>query len=568
MFEEDCKSLLITKINLSDDSKELMKIYNENTSFSFEILHKLLSLKNFSEFLSIWNLSYSNLKKNPIELKKLIFTSKEIRDISESKIADEFLTSLLEIAVDYNVSYESFKICLLASEIIQLKKQFPSKSWIITYFTLVSKFFQSNDLFASYINVLYILKEYQPVSISKLEFDFYSKVILLKAEVPYKDLFCGIKTRDINSMIFEYTDSEFVFEPIWNDIFNLKVKLTIENVSFIMSKGLIFHVVDDLILINSGSHVKFVSKIFEIANSFKPIINSQVVNEQHAVKSVAKPELKMPVATAAHPHEQVFKKKEFKNRYTNLYKKFKLIHKYSTIAFKDTCFDERKNLRNEKFNEQKLAIEKEKERLSIYNNIIPELKAELRIKVEAKLAEDKLNEQERIKVEEERQLEERKSRMWRSQIPTNPTTENAPVYKLSSNTNLSQPQFVENKSIYRPNISAIQSMIETSSIADSASPKAQGPWRSRDVKNYNQELSNIEDNTSKAQGSWKSRDTKVYDQESSMTEDKSGKIQGSWKSRDTKVYDQESSKTEDKPAKIQGPWRSRDTKNNNQDASK
>ena len=493
--EEDFKSFLITKINLSDDSKELVKIYNENTSFSFEIIHKLLSLKDYSGFLSIWDLSYSNLKSDPSELKKLSFTPKEIREIAESKIIDSFLTSLLDIAIHYKASFESFKVCLLISELIQIKKQFPSKAWIVSYFTLVARFFKSNNLFLAYLNTLNILKEHQTVQISKQEFDFYAKVEKIKNDSSTKNLLCGIKLKDIDSLVFDFTDAEFSYEPIWNEIFNLQVKNTIENLSFVMKNGFSYKIDSGVIHIQPNSSVKFVSKVFEIANSYRIIPAAQVVEEKVSFAPVKKTEEIKPSAEVK--DEKVVSKPEFKKRFSNLYKKFKLLHKYSEVVFNDLYFEERKQLRNEKIQETKNALEKEKERLSVYSTVIPDLKAELKNKLEKKRTEEEIKEKERIKAEEEKLLAERKTNMWRNRGSAESKEETpAPAYKPAFSENIIQPPKEEGKGIYRPNLSNISSILKnyksdsSSKTEETTTPsRSEGPWRSRSSKEQNKDSS-------------------------------------------------------------------------------
>lgn len=492
--EEDFKSFLITKINLSDDSKELVKIYNENTSFSFEILHKLLSLKDYSEFLTIWNLSYSNLKNNPSELKKINFTSKEIREISESKIVDNFLGSLLDMAIHYDNSFESFKICLLISEIIQTKKQFPSKSWIITYFTLLSNFFKSNNLFLAYLNTLNILKEHQSIQITRKEFDFYVKVEKIKNESTSKDLFCGLKLKDIDSLSFDFIEEEFSYESIWDEIFSLKVKNTIENLSFIMKNGFKFNIENEIINIEPGSSVKFVSRIFEIANSYRIIPKSQPLEEEVTVKPVEKIEQKISIPVQKE-EKITIKKPEFKNRFSNLYKKFKLLHKYSNIQFEDLHFEGRNQLRNEKIKEAKETLDKEKEKLSKYATIIPDLKLELKNKIDIKKVEEEAKEKERVKAEEEKALAERKSSMWRNKSSVEPKSESTtPLYNPTSSESMSRTQQSENKGIYKPNLSSINSMIknyksENQPKSEEKPTRSEGSWRARPSKEQNQDSS-------------------------------------------------------------------------------
>lgn len=471
--KDDSRAELIAKISITDDPKELLNIYMENTTVSTEILSRLLGLKAHTEFITLWNKNFPIIKK---ELKKVIFTTKEIKEISESEVADEFLLSLLDLALAYEISYESFQICLLISEIIQFRKQFPSKAWMISYFTLISNLFKSGLQSASYLNALHILNEYQAVQMSKIEFDFYVKVAQLKSENVMKDLFCGIKPRELNKIELDFTDSQFVIEPIWNEIFNLKVANNMENISFLMKNNLIFQIKNEFLLITPGTSCKFISRVFEIANSYKPIVIPTIIEEKVVVPTKLKEKVVLPAVEPV-----VTNKIEFKNRFSNLYKKFKLIHYYATVKFNDEHFDLRNQERVSRIKANNASIEKEKERLSSYSAIVDELKSELKRKIEIKLAQEREKANEQAKLEEEAMLEERKANLWRNKSSGSAPVEVSNVYTPPV---FSFKNTVTNDTgIYRPNFAAIDLMMK-SKVAktgkpeseSSPAPAAKGSW--------------------------------------------------------------------------------------------
>lgn len=405
------------RINASENANELVEIYRNSGGYFQPVISRLLSLKEYDHFATVWSEEQQNLAKNsPALLIALNAVRSNTKDLCQAGKADFLVRMLLDLVSAHANTFEAFRVCQVISELVLLNKQFPSKATAIIYFQAISAMLRSTGHVFSYLNALHLLNELEPQTLSRAELAFLQEYARAQTGMYAKDLFCGIRAKEPESIAVGLEDAEFTPDDRVCCMLEMLrseegLENTYSNVSFLLKSSIPFVVDQGRLRSAVVGPNAFTSLIFGIAKRYEPVVVPEVRRE--APRPVEK---KAPPKPREEPPKEVKPKVEFKNKFTTPYKKSKLVRMYMSIPFQDVYYDER-NRRREELNDA-LMREKEKERdfFLPHKETVDELLVELR-----KIQEDRANEERRVmlenaKAEEEREKEEQKTKMWRSQV--------------------------------------------------------------------------------------------------------------------------------------------------------
>lgn len=494
-------------VHTIDDPEDLIMAYQKTPSLFFEIASRLLQLKKYGYFIILWNkemtnitrsnedrdnkdnntvvnntadnntadnntafnsntvannTSNSNIQYNNISnnnnisndmmmsnSKKLIQSLSMItrysKELCEAGEADTLIRSLLSL-LDGD-TFESYKVCCTISDLVQNKRQFPSKATAILYFQRISAMLKTSNNILSYLNALHLLNELEPFSMSRKEFELLKKFSAMKSETICKELFCGVKLRSLDSIVVGLDDSDFtVTDPNLDAIlkFNIGDKIDLKYVFLLAKYTINFKIESGMIEILPPSNERFTSVIFNIANRFidntnnsKIDINSSKadnvksatdnINNSKADINNSNTNLTSKIdinsgksditsKTTNKNNTNDGKKQVFKNRFTAPYKKSKLIKLYCKLEFQDVHFEERNSRRELRITELMNKKEEDRSRLLKYKSVVEDLLEQLNLKIEERNEKERLEMLEKAKLEEERALKERMSQMWRGSV--------------------------------------------------------------------------------------------------------------------------------------------------------
>lgn len=463
------------KINTIEDPEDLIAISKENTDFLLIILSRLLFLKNYSYFSVAWNDSYKILNSDSkILLSALFLIKNNSTELCFSGESNFLIRNLLDLAIFYSNTFETYKICQIISELVVINKQFPSKATAILYFQIISNLFKIRENIVSYLNSLHILNELEPLNFDKEEFIFLKELTKIKSDCYVKELFCGIKQRSLESIVINFRDESNNDSFNNNDINNTNndsiirnnisfynfllntyknngiLEKSLLNISFLLKNSISFSVLENGLTIESSTSNDdgFTSLIFDIANLYQPIVikssNNENVSNNENISNINKriEDININKKVVVDNIKVVKPKIEFKNRFTISYKKNKLLKIYLRINFDDKFYKERNDRRNEYINNQFTNKEREREFLLPFKGLVEELSGEIKRMQNEKIENERRIMLEKLKEEEERAKEEHRAKMW----------------KLGSKTSLenkSSSNFKAESGIYVPNFTAM-----------------------------------------------------------------------------------------------------------------
>lgn len=490
MYSEDQETTV--QINITTDTNDLLEIYRSNNKYLLEVITRLINLKDYAQVAVVWSEALPKLTKDHqcllIIVNKLKINAKEICDAGK---ANFFIRTLLDLALAYPRMFEAFRICQTISELVIQNREFPSKATAILYFQTIAELCKTGSSTLSFLNALHVLNELEPLAMPRGELNFLARMASHQTEVFAKDIFCGIKAKDVEKIAIGVVDTKYEADSRTAYVLNALdteegLENTMENVSFLLKHSIDFITVESRLRRANSSNEGFTSMIFKIVKQYEP----SVVPEEKPAEVPKKITEKPPVQQKTKNPEavkDVTPKIQFKNRFTVPYKRYKLVKMYMNIDFEDTYYEERNRRRAEMNEIRKLERENEKNFLLPYREVVEELINDLNQLRDNKEMEERriLLEKTAIAVEEARS--ERKSKMWRNEPRT---TTAAKALDNRSSVNLSES--APNDGLYKPNFAAMNLTMANLSVAENSrgpsslgnrpagSPGTKGePWRKK-----------------------------------------------------------------------------------------
>lgn len=497
------KSKLGNKISMLEDPDDLIAIFDKDKSFANEIAIKLISLKSFNHLVDFWKekiVGDMNLLLSMLP----IINEFALELCEEAKASDFLIRSLLDTVTSVGNTFEAFRICNSISDLVIHNKMFPSKAIAVLYFQKLSDLFKVSGNALSYLNAIHVLNELEPMTISSDEFEHLKIHATFSSNAFAKEVFCGIKCRSPDQISVGVDDSVFTCDEALQRITNLiKTGADIENsyanAAILLKYSFPFNIDKGTLKVSISKKESFTSRIFKTVGYFEPTkklieeteIEVQVQNDSKTIPKVASEA--SDTTSSVNPNAQQNTKIELKNRFSNPYKRSKLIRMYMTVPFEDQNFEERAKRREENYQQQKKEKEMERSDLEAYKNVVEELKSELKIKLQEKAEKDRKELLERAKAEQERLQEERRSSMWRNQ-------QNDSVFENKSIANIPPSSQVENSGVYVPRFSTlnftasdlsktvssvyqaphlVKKDFKVENSDENGKPSTDGPWRSK-----------------------------------------------------------------------------------------
>lgn len=500
------KSELEVKINITDDPDDLLAMYRGNRGFFQEIISRLLSLKMYSHFSTVWSEASDMFNKDPRSLTlALISVRCNARELCHAEETDFLVRSLLDLALQHSNTFETLKICQTVSELIVQNRQFPSKAMATLYFRTISALFKAGNNICSYLNALHFLNELEPMSIKKGEFEFLKELAMMKSETFARDLFCGIKPRETSSISVGLEDAETALDEKLCGILDAfkagnSIENSFSNVAFLLKHSIPFAVERDIIKFQRASHEGFTSVVFGIANQYVP----EVAAQEPSIQAEVSVEKKKTTVTREKEEaaERTKPRTEFKNRFTVEYKKSKLFKMHMSVEFDDVHYNER-NSRRERLNSAQMDERmREREFLLPYKDVVEGLVDELRRLQEEKASNERQVLLEKAKAEEEKSRQEQRSRMWRAQDKKEQPALEPLENKSSANFTDGKTDTLARDGIYVPKFSTLN---YTSSNIPEMAEKATEGARIPSLSSYRKDIGKKELDKKEPEGSWRKK---------------------------------------------------------------
>jgi len=441
------------QINIATDPNILLEIYRDNTAYLQEVVSKLLSLREYDHFAIVWGEALPRLSKDYVTL--LIVLNKikmNAKEICQAGKTDFFVRTLLDLTMAYPKAFETVRICQTISELIIQNKCFPSKATAILYFQTIADLFKIAGSFLSYLNALHLLNDLESLTVASKELSLMREMAKMQSEAFAKDLFCGIKPKDVDAVTVGVVDAECECDDRAVYILNgLKseegLENTVANVSFLLRHLIAFKSEQGRLRAAKPANKSFTSLIFSIAKQYEPaaLLDDEV--EVEVVKPVEKKQA--PQRPKEEAPRETKPKVEFKNRFTVPYKRSKLIRQYMEVSFADTHYDERCKRRDELNLARREERERERAFLLPHSETVDDLLLKLK-----ELQEERANAErqvllEKAKADEEQLLAERRDNMWRSEKNLKKAV-SAAVAENRSSVNLTGDS--QGREIYVPNL--------------------------------------------------------------------------------------------------------------------
>jgi len=486
------------RLSLVAEAKNVLKAYEPNSGsiwMKLATISRLFEIQGYNEITVVLGNGYSDFSQNYDCLRCFLsiirVNCKEIADMQFLHFVVKFL---LDIASECSCQYESFITCQEISSLAMKNKFLPPNPILKVFFTKISELCKESNQFIGYLNSLHILNEIEKVSLSKEEFNFVKKCAEVKNERFPRDLFCGFKVKEPNSIVIDNLsdDPNFVPDPQWQSIlrmaeqdslldFDENSEESMQLASFMTKNDIYFEISDDKIKILKRPFDGFTTKVFNIIRAYEPRAEDEVPEIIEEIK------LSSPVASKTKPKPAIrseVKPAVFKNRFGNAQKKYKALCKYASIEFQDNFYCQRNQqkfdsfvLSNGLFEDDKSLLSRNKARIEdLYDSLVKEM-AEKQKKLE-------LENIERKKKEDEARTEEENAKKWFN-LPKKPISQNSAVpcgnkSKSSWSDKKDTPKKPSN--IYVPKITTLdlasvsESLNATEqSLADSSSNRSYAP---------------------------------------------------------------------------------------------
>lgn len=486
--EQTSKYELEAKIGITEDPNELLAIYRRHSGFFQEIISRLLNLKQYSHFSMVWGEEQPAISKDAASLSQALSTLRNsAKELCQANEAEFLIRTLLELTKAYFATFEAFKICQTVSELVAHNRQFPSKAMAVMHFQIISDLLYRSGNVHSYLKALQILSDLDHTVIKKDELEFLKELAVIKSEAFTKDLFCGIKTKDIDSIVLASNDIEFV--PDEKMVFILDafkqgkcIENTFSNVAFLLKHAIAFVIEDDGLRILGNQSEGFTSVIFNIANRYEPRTKKEVKKT---------PELRKAVVPKVEKKQEITikPKVEFTNRFSAAYRRFKLLRMHMPVAFEDVHYNERNARRRAYYEAEAQRAKENQEFLLPYEDVIEKLRGELQVLREEKERKEREILQEKAKAEEQRMKQEQKDSMWRNvakmQVSAPSIAEIKRSDQISPNTDGIYISKFSTLNFKPENVSKISkqptSPLRKSEEGDKP-PTEKGPWRKKTTK--------------------------------------------------------------------------------------
>lgn len=374
----DPKSSPYEIIIKAQESSEVLKFYQEHPESLVIVVGRLIDLKEY-------DLSFSIISENIAKISsssQIIFQIIEILANNLKKITrvDQYILIFSELISSQNSMYENFVICEFISEAVQVNSKFPSKLVALRHFRYISTIFKQAESYVNYLNAIKFLKEFEEVKVDDGFIDFAKMCASYKREKVAKNLFCGLGTFNAEDIdVSGCKISNYNVPEYWNIIFSGNpVEFNVDFLSFLKKNSFDYAIDNGNIIVGSYRAEGFTSKIFSITNQYEvvKIQEKEEIKEEFKAKEV----IKQPVNKITAPME--VKKKEFKNRFTMNYKKFKACYSKADNFILDSSLEERNNNRKLIFDNNERQFNYEKEILLTRQNTIDELSEKLDKKIE------------------------------------------------------------------------------------------------------------------------------------------------------------------------------------------
>lgn len=494
------------RLSLVTEAKNVLKAYEPNSGsiwMKLATISKLFEVQGYNEIAVVLDDGWNDFSQNYDCLRCFLSiiraNSKEIGDTQFLHFVVKFL---LNIACECPCQYESFIACQEISSLAMKNKFLPPNPILKVFFTKISEFCKTSNQFIGYLNSLHILNEIEKVSLSKEEFSFVKKCAEIKNERFPRDLFCGFKVKEPNSIVIDNLsdDPNFVPDPQWQSLvrivdqgtlvdFDENSEESMQLVSFMTKNDIYFEINDGKIKILKRPFDGFTTKVFNIIRAYEPKAEDEIPEIIEEIK------LSSPIVSKTKPKPTIkneVKPAVFKNRFGNAQKKYKALCKYAPIEFQDDFYCQRNQqkfdsfvLSNTLFEDNKSLLSQSKARIeSLYNSLVKEV-AEKQRKLE-------LENIERKKKEEEARTEEENAKKWFN-LPKKPIAQNTAVpcgNKSKSSWSDKKDTLKKPSNIYVPKITTLdlESVSESlnateQSLADNSSNRLYSP------KNVTKDLS-------------------------------------------------------------------------------
>lgn len=416
------------RLDLMSSPNEVFEYYQHDRTKLIEVIERLLGLKECGLVVRVLRDESDHLLKSDRSLKCVLsLIRRHYKEFDDSSFLDTLIEILMEIALGHPFPFESFKTCQVISDLVIQNRRFPSKSLAKSYFARISAFFRESSQFLAYLNSLHILNELESMEFSRREFEFLKRCAILKAERLPKDLFCGIKVRDVESITVDVlTDAAgFAHDPMWDAVLDDSGSLPndMKTAAFLMKNGIRYELVGDKIKVLGGSPEGFTTTVFNIVSLYEPVFSraENIVSEPNVSTNAdksTKPGGSVLVSgenssvNADRDSEPAKKTLGFKNRFALPYKQLKIINRHAPIDFEDRFHEERNERRMECFHAMNKRFEEEKAFFITRKEAVSSLLSQLGKMVEKRHSDQRVETEERMKLEESRLREEQQSKMW------------------------------------------------------------------------------------------------------------------------------------------------------------
>lgn len=412
-----------TKVQLSlmSTSGEVFEYYRKDRSRVVEVIERLLVLKGYELVLRALREEYNHILENEKTLKRMLaILHRNTEVLDDASFLDSLIEVLIGMALNHPFSFESFQICQVISDLVVRNKRFPSKDLAKSYFLKISEFFREGNYFLAYLNSLHILNELGSIEFPKKEFEFLKRCAVLKGERYPKDLFCGIKTRDIESIVVDnLVDTEgFTHDPMWDIVLDDSKPLPddMKTLTFLMRNRICYECHDNKVRILGHSSEGFTTAVFSIAKFYEP---AYVKEETLSTKQMDVDtnedleESKLGTGKSAlEKDSNILRPPIFKNRFMLPYRQLRIVNRHAPIDFEDRFYQERNEQRIKRFDVMNKKLEEEKAFFISRRRTVDGLFNQLSEVIEKRLANQRADAEERMKVERAQLKEEQRSKMW------------------------------------------------------------------------------------------------------------------------------------------------------------
>ncbi len=395
---------------LSDitDKEEIYSLYKKNNVNYINCLEKLISLDIFDIFFLILENELNSLILNIKEYERVLnIVNDNLVKIRESGHLPQLMKMFLSLLKQRHLYFQKYIICRVISILVGFNGKFPDKNFAITYLNNLLVIFKESNSFNNYLIALYYLDKLHSVELSEDELDYLKKCATIKSEPFCKELFCGMRSINLETIFKDkiFTTKKFYKDMNWELLIELKYNnsstdLNVNFISFLKKNSIDFVVIDGKVYIGDYSSKGITKNVLDIAKKYevkkektktqdkiqdKENIELNIIKDlKENTENVKKTDIRKPECP-----KKPTNKVKFSDRFSKPLREFKWYYMNAKYKFEDDHLEERQKIKEEKFFKFKKKFDIKKKIFNEKKNLILNLSAKLKNIIDEKIKKEK-----------------------------------------------------------------------------------------------------------------------------------------------------------------------------------